>query len=82
MTESADDGSIIVKIRDNGPGIPDSIRGRIFEDFFTTKSEEIGTGMGLAIVHQIVTENHGGRISFRTDASWGTEFEVCLPGLP
>jgi signal transduction histidine kinase len=82
VTESADDGSIIVKIRDNGPGIPDSIRGRIFEDFFTTKSEEIGTGMGLAIVHQIVTENHGGRISFRTDASWGTEFEVCLPGLP
>jgi two-component system, NtrC family, sensor kinase len=80
-TEQDDDGSVIVKIRDNGPGIPENIRTRIFEDFFTTKSAEIGTGMGLAIVHQIVTENHGGRITFRTDAAWGTEFEVRLPGV-
>jgi signal transduction histidine kinase len=82
VTEQTENNSIIVKIRDNGPGIPENIRARIFEDFFTTKSEEIGTGMGLAIVHQIVTENHGGCISFRTDASWGTEFEVRLPGAP
>jgi len=82
ITEQTNDSAIVVKIRDNGPGIPENIRSRIFEDFFTTKSEEIGTGMGLAIVHQIVTENHGGRILFRTDASWGTEFEVHLPGTP
>ena len=79
-TEQTDDNKIIIKVRDNGPGIPESIRARIFEDFFTTKPQEIGTGMGLAIVHQIVTENHGGRILFHTDASWGTEFEVHLPG--
>jgi len=82
VTEQIEERAIVVKIRDNGPGIPESIRARIFEDFFTTKPEDVGTGMGLAIVHQIITENHGGRITFRTDAAWGTEFEISLPAKP
>mgnify|MGYP001793608017 CR=1 FL=1 len=78
-TEQIEDRAIVIKIRDNGPGIPEDIRPCIFENFFTTKPENIGTGMGLAIVHQIVADNHHGRITFRTDAAWGTEFEIYLP---
>jgi signal transduction histidine kinase len=78
-TELLDDDWIAVTINDNGPGIPEAVRPHIFENFYTTKPEEVGTGLGLAIVHEIVTKNHGGRIMFRSDSSWGTEFEVRLP---
>ncbi|ETX07449.1 MAG: hypothetical protein ETSY2_11145, partial [Candidatus Entotheonella gemina] len=65
-------------IRDTGPGISPKVIGHIFEPFFTTKDTGEGTGMGLAIVHGIVT-NHGGDITVESTAGTGTTFRVYLP---
>src|SRR3954452_22687562 len=68
---------VLVEIRDNGPGIPEDIRGRIFEPFFTTKPVGKGTGVGLDTVYRTV-EKHGGEI--RVDSQPGdTRFQVRLP---
>lgn len=77
----------VIRIADNGPGIPRQIQERIFETFFTTKPIGKGTGLGLAISHQIVTEKHGGKLNVRSrsvstgdsQAEVGTEFEILLP---
>jgi PAS domain S-box-containing protein len=65
-----------VRVRDRGPGIPPEMAGRIFNPFFTTKTE--GTGMGLALVHRIVTA-HGGSVRLIAQGGPGTTFEVELP---
>ncbi len=65
-----------VRVRDRGPGIPPEMAGRIFNPFFTTKAE--GTGMGLALVHRIVTA-HGGSVRLVAQEGPGTAFEVELP---
>ena len=80
---------VSIRIRDNGPGIPKAIQSKIFEDFFTTKPAGEGTGLGLPITRQIVTEKHQGHIILRspclpptaTTPSRGTEFEILLPVL-
>lgn len=69
---------IVVRIRDNGPGIPVSIQKRIFEPFYTTKEKGEGTGLGLGIVKQSVEERHRGRIQFQSEPG-NTEFLVFLP---
>lgn len=70
---------IVVRISDNGVGMPQEIQNRIFDMFFTTKPAGKGTGLGLAITHQIVTEKHGGKLKFSSERDRGTEFEVFLP---
>jgi len=72
------DGEIVVSITDNGKGIPDEIRNRIFEPFFTTKDVGEGTGMGLAVAYDIVT-NHKGRIAVHSDPGRGTRVDIVLP---
>ena len=74
------DGLFVVRIRDNGPGIPESVQQRMFDPFFTTKPVGRGTGLGLAIGYQIVVEKHGGQLICATDPAWGTEFTVAIPG--
>jgi len=64
-----------IGIRDQGEGIPESIKDRIFDPFFTTKSE--GTGLGLALVYQMV-KAHGGNIGLETEIGRGTEFWIDL----
>ncbi|WP_055074236.1 ATP-binding protein [Pseudanabaena sp. 'Roaring Creek'] len=70
---------LVVKIADNGSGIPEDIRNRLFDLFFTTKPVGKGTGLGLSIAYQIVTENHGGKLSFRSEVGIGTEFTIEIP---
>ena len=65
-----------IQVEDNGPGIPPEIQERIFEPFFTTKQE--GTGLGLAVVRQIV-EEHGGSVACHSLAGKGTSFRIWLP---
>jgi signal transduction histidine kinase len=72
---------IIVEIMDDGPGVPEDLRDRIFSPFFTTKPR--GSGLGLAIVRKIV-DAHDGRITVAALPTGGTRFRVALPvtGLP
>jgi signal transduction histidine kinase len=76
-TEATDDG-VVVKVSDNGAGIPDNVVPRIFDPFFTTKEVGEGTGLGLSIVHGIV-ERHGGTIEVESEIDKGTTFTVTLP---
>ena len=71
--------SIVISIADNGTGIPSSVKARIFDPFFTTKPVGKGTGMGLAISYQLVTERHGGQLKCFSEAGVGTEFVIELP---
>jgi signal transduction histidine kinase len=68
---------VVVRVSDNGPGIPAEVRPRVFDPFFTTKDVGEGTGLGLDIARKLVVK-HGGTIDFRTDET-GTVFEVTLP---
>ena len=67
---------LTVEIADNGPGIPENIKGRLFDPFFTTKAE--GTGLGLAITYKVV-EVHGGFIVINSAEGQGAAFQVNLP---
>ncbi len=71
-----------VSVADTGGGIPDDIHDRIFDPFFTTKVVGKGTGQGLSLAHQIVTEGHGGILTFDTRPGDGTTFHVVLPLAP
>lgn len=70
-----------LRVRDTGHGIPADILESIFDPFFTTKKPDEGTGMGLALVHGIVTA-HGGAVAVQSTVGVGTEFEVLLPLAP
>lgn len=72
------DTSIIISIKDNGVGIDDSIKDKIFDAFFTTKEVNEGTGIGLALAHSIIRD-HDGEISFSSQNNLGTEFIIKLP---
>ena len=68
--------SLILSVKDTGPGIPENIRNKIFTPYFTTRDK--GTGLGLSIVHQIV-EEFGGRIEVFSPEGGGAEFRVKIP---
>jgi signal transduction histidine kinase len=74
----AEDNSVVVEIADNGPGIPEEIQSRIFEPFFTTKPPGSGTGLGLHISHDIVTNRHHGQLQVESRPG-ETKFKVILP---
>ncbi len=69
----------IIRIADNGPGIPADIQPRILDPFFTTKAIGKGTGMGMSISYQIVTEKHDGELTFVSEVGKGTEFVITIP---
>jgi signal transduction histidine kinase len=78
-TSIGSDNSIAISIADNGVGIPELIRSKLFDPFFTTKPVGKGSGLGLSISHQIVTEKHGGKIECDSTLEKGTEFVVKIP---
>ncbi|WP_432809142.1 ATP-binding protein [Pantanalinema sp. GBBB05] len=78
-TEALPNHRVAIRIADNGPGIPEAVQQRLFDPFFTTKAVGKGTGMGLAISHQIVTEKHGGQLYCCSTPTKGTEFTIEIP---
>jgi signal transduction histidine kinase len=68
-----------VEIADNGLGIPEEIQHRLFDPFFTTKPVGKGTGMGMSISYQIVTEKHKGQLLCSSEPGKGAEFVVEIP---
>ena len=68
-----------IHVADNGPGIPDEVRAHIFEPFFTTKPTGSGTGLGLSLSHDIVTQGHGGTLTVESAPGAGAAFVVMLP---
>lgn len=68
-----------IAIADNGPGIPKQAQQRIFDPFFTTKPVGKGTGMGMSISYQIITENHRGKLKCCSTPGQGTEFSIQIP---
>ncbi|WP_293087652.1 response regulator [Okeania sp. SIO3B5] len=69
----------IVRIADNGTGMPEEVKAKIFQQEFTTKEVGKGTGLGMAIAHQIITEKHGGKISCDSVVGQGTIFTIVIP---
>ncbi|WP_206754979.1 PAS domain-containing protein [Leptolyngbya sp. FACHB-8] len=70
---------VAIAISDNGLGIPETLQSRIFDPFFTTKPVGQGTGLGMSISYQIVTERHGGRLVCESEQGDGTTFRVEIP---
>jgi signal transduction histidine kinase len=79
ITTEAHDAYVLIAIADNGPGIPEPIRGNIFNPFFTTKPVGQGTGMGLSISYQIVCDRHGGSLTCDSIEGQGTRFSIEIP---
>ena len=73
-----ENGGVLVEISDDGPGIPDEVRARIFEPFYTTKDAGKGTGLGLDISYRVVVEDHEGDIRVLSEPG-DTRFQVRLP---
>ena len=74
-----DAGTVAIKIKDNGPGIPPQVKSRMFDRLFTTKAVGKGTGLGLSISRQIVEEKHGGKLNVISTVGEGAEFIIELP---
>ncbi|TVQ00287.1 MAG: hypothetical protein EA359_16060 [Balneolaceae bacterium] len=76
-THQSENGTVTIEIEDNGPGIPEDIKDKILQPFFTTKKGTQGTGLGLSITNDIV-KAHGGTISIKTRQGSGTTFTIEL----
>jgi signal transduction histidine kinase len=74
-----DERNVIIKIWDNGPGIPEKISKNIFDPFFTTKPAGSGTGLGLSLSYEIITQQHHGTLTVNSKAGEYTEFTITLP---
>jgi signal transduction histidine kinase len=78
-TEQINTHQVEIRIADNGLGMPEAVRQRLFDPFFTTKPVGKGTGMGLSISYQIVTEKHGGTLCCNSAPGHGAEFIIRIP---
>jgi PAS domain S-box-containing protein len=79
VASRAVDGVVEIDISDDGAGIPEPIRHKIFEQFFTTKEVGKGTGQGLALARKIIVDGHGGTLAFTSEVGKGTTFSIRLP---
>jgi len=74
--------NVEIRIRDNGTGIPQEVKEKMFNPFFTTKPAGEGTGLGLSMSHDIIVKQHGGKIDVDTEPGVFTEFIITLPRTP
>jgi len=79
VTTSVENKQVVIKVKDNGNGIPDAIKEKIMQPFFTTKPTGEGTGLGLSLTYDMVVKGHGGRIKVDSVESEGSEFVIQLP---
>ena len=79
MRSTVRNRNVEIRIRDNGTGVPDSVRKRMFDPFFTTKESGKGTGLGLSISYDIIVQKHSGSISVESVEGQYTEFIISLP---
>ena len=76
IASSVQDGRIVLRVSDSGPGVPPVLRERVFDPFFTTRKD--GSGIGLSFSHRIVTD-HGGALRVGTSRWGGAEFQIEIP---
>lgn len=78
-TEVLNNREVAIRIADNGPGITQQVKGKIFDPFYTTKAVGSGMGLGLSISYQIIVEKHGGQLHCDSIFGQGTEFVIQIP---
>lgn len=71
--------NILIHVKDNGAGIPENIKDKIFNPFFTTKPPGQGTGLGLSLSHEIIEKGHSGVLNVDSTEGVGTEFIIQIP---
>ena len=79
ITTRPDGDHVLVEVRDDGGGVPESIRAKIFDPFFTTKEVGRGTGQGLAISRDVIVKKHGGSLKCEVEDGVGSTFTIRLP---
>jgi two-component system NtrC family sensor kinase len=79
VSTSTENGHVIIKVKDNGNGIPDAIKEKIMQPFFTTKPTGEGTGLGLSLTYDMIVKGHGGKIQVDSKEGEYTIFTISLP---
>lgn len=79
ISTKKDKHGVEIKVTDNGNGMPDAVKEKIFQPFFTTKPTGQGTGLGLSMSYDIITKGHGGVLKVKTKKGEGTTFTVIVP---
>jgi len=79
VTVRTEGSNLFISITDNGEGMTEEVKQRLFENFFTTKPIGHGTGLGLGIVRDIIEKKHGGKVSFESTEGKGTTFTFTIP---
>jgi signal transduction histidine kinase len=79
ITTRKEADTVMITISDNGTGIPEKVRDKIFQPFFTTKPTGEGTGLGLSISYDIITKGHGGSMAVNSKEGEGCTFTIKIP---
>ena len=79
LTTRQEGNQVVIEVADNGTGMPDQVKEKIFQPFFTTKPTGEGTGLGLSLSYDIVTKGHGGELRVETKEGIGSEFIIQFP---
>ena len=79
VSVKSNSGELIISIADNGEGMDEETKQRLFENFYTTKPAGQGTGLGMSITRDIIENKHGGRLTFESTKGEGTNFTLTIP---